>query len=192
MPRTGRIRNFIREYRESQRFEKLSFIPPFLILVVEGVLLIHALTIDAQDIIVVELTLILLIISIIEIILVFGEMHKHYCQTNFDKILTIKLDDFILEKKRKNVKQIVEEFINKYPDYKSDRNKIYHTACQILETHKQEQIEKKLNEELNKFIKKNKKMTVDEIVNSFLNKFEKYKKYRGEVYEKTCKIKGEE
>jgi len=189
MPRSGRLRNFIREYKESPRFEKLSFIPPFLILIIEGVLLAHALTIDVPDIMVVELTIILLAISLVEIIFVSNEIHEHYLKSNFDRKLTIRLDDFITEKKEENVKKIVTGFIEQYPGYEKYRNEIYHTACQILETHRQEAIEKEISDKLIKFIKRKKKATVDEIIDSFIKKFPKYKKYRGEVYELTCKIK---
>jgi len=188
MPRSGRLRSFIREYKESPRFEKMSFIPPFIILIVEGILLMHALTIDVPDIMVVELTMILLIISIIEIIFVFGEMHRQYTENNFDKILTIKLDDFITEKKEKNVKKIVTDFIEQYPDYYSHRNEIYHTTCQILETHKEEIIEKEISDKLRTFVKRNKKLNVDEIVENFVKKHPKYKRYRAEIYEITCKL----
>jgi len=188
MPRSRRLRNFIREYKESPRFEKLSFIPPFLILIVEGTLLIHALTINVPDIMVVELTMVLLIISTIEIFFVFGEMHRHYTQNNFDRILTIRLDDFIIEKKKKNVKKIVVDFIEQYPEYSAHRNEIYHTTCQILETHREERIEKEISTKLEKFIKRKKKVNVDDIVKAFVNKFPKYRPYRIEVYERTCQI----
>jgi hypothetical protein len=191
MPRSGRIRNFIREYKESPRFEKLSFIPPFIILIVEGILLTHALTINAPDIMVVELTLILLVISIVEIIFVFGEMHSHYQQNNFDKILTIRLDDFITEKKGNNVKKIVTDFIDERPEYRVKRNEVYHTTCQILETHKKEAIEKDFIKKLETYVKKMKKANVDEIVKGFVNKYPKYRRFRIEIYEKTCQIKAE-
>ena len=102
MPRSGRIRIYIREIAESPTTEKLSFIPPFPILIVECILLIHAITIN--EIPVVILTMILLILSIIEMILVFQEIHEHSQRNNFDKILTIKLDDFMLERRNNNVK----------------------------------------------------------------------------------------
>jgi len=133
MPRSGRLRNFIREYKESPRFEKLSFIPPFLIIIVEGVLLVHALTIDVPNIMVVELTTILLIISVVEILFVGEEIHEHYRRTNFDRILTIRLDDFIIKSKKKNVKLLVEEFIEVHSSYRNQRDEIYHIACQIME-----------------------------------------------------------
>ena len=189
MPRSGRLRIFIREYKESPRFEKLSFIPPFLILIVEGVLLAHALTIDVPDIMVVELTMILLIISIVEIIFVSTEMHEHYAKSNFDRIFTIKLDDFITERKERNVKKIVTDFTEQYPEYEKHRNEIYHTTCQILETHKEEVIEKDLLNKLNTLIKKRKKANVDEIVKLFVKKYPKYKPFRSEIYERTCQIK---
>jgi len=190
MPRSGRLRSFIREYNESQKTKRMSFIPPYIILVIEFALFLYAFI--EREIIVMILTSILLVISIIEAVLVSKEVHEEYVRINCDRIITIKLDDFITETKEINVKRIVESFIDKYPEYAPNRNDIYRTTCQILETHKQEKIEKILTGELEKFIKKNKKMTVDEIVNSFLSKFQKYKKYRSEVYEKTCKIKGEE
>jgi len=189
MPRSGRLRSFIREYKESPRFEKISFIPPFIILFVEGILLIHALTIDVPDIMVVELTLVLVAISIVEIVFVFGEMHSHYTQNNFDRILTIRLDDFITEKKEINVKKIVTEFIELHPEYNSHRNEIYHTTCQILETHKEEAIEKEITKKLGTYIKRRKKADVDEIVAGFVAKYPKYRGSRGIVYEKTCQLK---
>ena len=191
MPRSGRLRTFIREYKESPRFEKLSFIPPFLILIVEGVLLAHALTIDVPDIMVVELTMILLFISIVEIIFVSTEMHEHYTKSNFDRILTIKLDDFIIERKEINVKKIVADFTEKHPAYEKHRNEIYHTTCQILETHREEAIEKEISDKLRKFIKRKKKVNVDEIVKSFVKKYPKYKPFRIEIYEITCQIKAD-
>jgi hypothetical protein len=191
MPRCGRIRTFIREYKESPKTEKLSFIPPFLILIVEAVLLIHALTIDLPDLMVVELTTILLIISIVEIILVSYEIHEHFSRSNFDRILTIRLDDFVLERKKSSVKEIVEDFINKHPQYNKHRNEIYHITCQIMETHKEEKWEKALEESLMKFMKRKKKMTVDDTLKAFIKKNPKYKKFRSEVYEKICQIKVE-
>jgi hypothetical protein len=189
MPRSGRLRNFIREYKESPRFEKLSFIPPFLILIVEGVLLVHALTIDVPNIMVVELTTILLIISVVEILLVGEEIHDHYRRTNFDRILTIRLDDFIIKSKKKNVQQLVEEFIEVYPSYHNYRDEIYHIACQIMQTHKEEAIEKTIEDALKPFFKKNKKKTVDEILEGFIKKHPKYKKYSAEAYQKICQLK---
>jgi len=189
MPRSIRLRNFIREYKESPRFEKLSFIPPFIILIVEGILLIHAITINVPDIMVVELTLILLAISIVETILVFGEIHRHYKQNNFDKILTIRLDDFITEKKEINVKKIVTDFIELHPEYNRYRNEAYHTTCEILETHKQEALEKEIFKKLETYIKRIKKADVDEIVAGFVDKYPKYRGSRNVIYEKTFKLK---
>lgn len=188
MPRSGRLRSFIREYRESPRTNKLSFIPPFLILILEIILFSYAYI--NNEIPVMVLTLILLTISIIEAILVSREIHEHYIQTNFDKILTIRLDDFITEKKEKNVKKIVTDYIDQYPQYNAHRNEIYHTTCQILETHKVEKIEHEIENKLKLFIRKRKKANVDEIVKGFVNKFPKYKGYRIEIYEKTCILLG--
>ena len=186
MPRCGRLRTFIREYKESPKLEKASFIPPFLILSLEVILIIHA--VFLQELYVIILTSFLLAISLIEIILVSLEIHEHYTQINLDRILTIRLDDFIIEKKEKNVRKIVTDFIEKYPAYEAHRNEIYHTTCQVLETHKEEAVEKELENKLKKFIKKKKKANVDEIVRSFVKKFPKYKGYRVEIYKISCKI----
>jgi hypothetical protein len=180
MPRCGRIRGFIREYRESPRTERISFIPPFIILSIEIILIIHAIFLN--EMFVIALTFVLLTISFIEIVIVSYEIHEHYSQINFDKKLTIRLDDFITEKKEKNVKKIVTDFIKQYPEYEKHRNEIYHTTCQILETHKEEKIEKELSNLLYKFIKKQKKPTVDKVVDSFIKKYPKYRKYRAEIY----------
>ncbi|MCK4902270.1 MAG: hypothetical protein KAS76_02850 [Thermoplasmatales archaeon] len=188
MPRSGRLRTFIREYSESPRTDKLSFIPPFLILILEIILILHALAIN--EVYVIILTATLVIISIVEMILVSLEMHEHYQSSNFDRLLTIRLDDFVIDRKEKNVKKIVSDFIDQHPEYTTNRNEIYHTTCQILETHKEEAIEKEITNKLNKLIKKRRKANVEEIVETFVKKFPKYKRYRTEIYEKTCQIMG--
>ena len=188
MPRSGRLRRYIREFTGSSRAEKISFIPPFLIIIVEGVLLAHALTINVPDIMVVELTTVLLIISIVEILLVSREMHEHYVGSTFDRILTIRLDDFVLQQKGKNVKKIVEDFIDMHSEYKNKRSEIYHITCQIMETHKEEAWDEALIKKLKPFIKRRKKMNVDEILKVFVKKYPNYKRYRAELYEKTCQL----
>jgi len=186
MPRCGRLRSFIREYKESGRLEKWSFIPPFAILALEIILIAHAFML--QEIFVILLTLILVIISSIEIILVSTEIHEHYKCLNFDRVLTIRLDDFITETKEINVKKIVKDFIELHPEYKANRNEIYHTTCQILETHREEAFEKEISNKLTKYIRRKKKANVDEIVESFIKRYPKYNKYRMEIYEKSCQI----
>ena len=188
MPRSGRLRRYIRGIAGSSRAEKISFIPPFLIVIVEGVLLAHALTINVPDIMVVELTTVLLVISFVEIFFVTGEIHDHYQRSNFDKILTIKLDDFVLQSKKNNVKKIVEDFIELYPKYKNHRSEIYHTSCQIMETHKEELVERELTNRLKVFVRNTKETNVDDILETFIKKYPNFKKYRSEIYQKTCQI----
>jgi hypothetical protein len=180
MPRSNRLRYFIKEYSESSRTDKLSFIPPFFILALEIILIYHA--ICFYDTFIILLTLTLVFISLIEIILVGKEIHEHYQRNVFDREMTIRLDDFILEKNEKNVQKIVEEFIQKNPSYITYRNEIYHIACQIMETHKEELWEKTLNSRLRKLIHNNKDYTIKEIIDKFIEKYPEYKKYPGKVY----------
>ena len=180
MPRTGRFRRFIKEYNESQKTDKISFIPPFFILILEIILITHA--IIENNVFVIWLTLILVIISIIEIIFVAREIHEHYQSNNFDRELTIRLDDFIIEKNEKNVQTMVEKFIDVHPNYEIYRNEIYHIACQIMETHKKELWEKTLELRLKKYILKNSNYSMKEIMDNFMEKFPEYKKDPGRVY----------
>ena len=43
---------------------------------------------------------------------------------------------------------------------------------------------------LEKFMKRRKKANVDDVVDSFVKKFPKYKPFRGEIYERACQIMG--
>lgn len=186
MPRCGRFRRFIKEYNESQKTDKISFIPPFFILILEIILITHALI--ENNIFVIWLTSILLIISIIEIIFVTREIHEHYQSSNFDRELTIRLDDFIIGKNEKNVKNIVEKFIDKNPSYEQYRNEIYRISCQIMETHKKELWEKTLEIRLKKFITSNINLSIREIIDNFVEKFPEYKKDPGRVYPLAAKM----
>jgi hypothetical protein len=188
MVRLRGLRNFIKELAESPLIEKISFILPFFVIFIDIIILEHAIRIKETYIIV--LTTSLFFLSIIEIAVAMGEIHDRYQQNNFERTLTIKLDDFILERKKTNVKKIVEDFTEMYPNYKNHRNEIYHIACQIMETHKEEAWEKALIKKLTPFIKRRKKMNVDEILTAFIKKYPTYKKYRGKIYQKTCQLKG--
>ena len=186
MPRSGRLQRFIKEYNESQKTDKLSFIPPFFILILETILITHA--IIENNVFVIWLTFVLLIISIIEIIFVGREIHEHYQCSTFDRELTIRLDDFILKKNEKNVQNIVEKFINEHPNYESNRNEIYHIACQIMETHKKELWEKTLNLRLKKFVLKNSKLSIREIIDNFIEKYPEYKQDPDKIYPIAARI----
>ena len=188
MPRCGRIRTFINDFSQSPRAKKISFFPPYLILVLELIVLIDALIIS--NLTIVFITIILVIISVLEIIFVTREIQYRITENNFDKILTIKLDDFITKKREKNVKIIISDFMEQYPEYIKHRSKIYHTTCQILETHQKEALDKDLTDKLKQFIKNNKQLNVDQIVEKFIEKYKKYEKYRIKIYEKTCKLLG--
>lgn len=135
MVRVGRIRNFIQEFVGSPRIEKISFILPFFVIAIDILLIEHAIRINEPYIIL--FTTLLFFLSVMEVGVVIREIHGHYQQTNFERLLTIKLDDFIIEhKKQKNVKIIVEQFIEENPTYECFRNEVYHTTCQIMEMHK--------------------------------------------------------
>lgn len=186
MPRCGRIRTYIKNYSQSYRGHKLSFFLPYLILALEIIVLIDAFLIS--NLIIAFMTIILVIVSTLEIIFVTREIKSRIIENNFDKILTIKLDDFIIKKRQKNVKIIISDFLEQYPDYDKYRNKIYHTTCQILETHQKEALDRDITDNVKQFIKNNRGLNVDQIVEKFIEKYQKYQKYRGEIYEKTCKI----
>ncbi len=135
MVRVGRLRNFIQEFSQSPRIEKVSFILPFLVIAIDIILIEHAIRINEPYII--GLTTLLFFLSVIEVGVVIREIHEHVQYSNFERLLTIKLDDFILERKKQtNVKLIVEEFMNENPNYESFRNEVYHITCQIMEAHK--------------------------------------------------------
>jgi len=180
MPRSQRLRNFINEYNESPKVEKMSFIPPFFILTLEFILITHAILYG--NLFVIIITSILVIISFIEIIFVTREIHEHYKRISFDREMTIRLDDFIIEKNEKNVKKIVEEFINEHSNYITNRNEIYHVACQIMETHKEEMWERILDTRLKKFIEKYKIQNIRILIENFIEKYPGYKKDPGKVY----------
>ncbi|MEF8848361.1 MAG: hypothetical protein V5A68_04430 [Candidatus Thermoplasmatota archaeon] len=180
MPRCRRLRNFIREYTCSSTMEKISFIPPFIILIFELILLEHAISISESHVI--FLTTALLTVSIIEILIVSREMHEHIQKTSFDRNLTIRLDDFILQNKMQNVKKIVESFIDENPKYCGSRNKIYHIACQIMKTHTEELWEGTLKERLKLFINDNPHDNLQDILNKFTDKYPEYQKNPGKIY----------
>ncbi len=188
MVRLRGLRNFVQELAESPLIEKISFVLPFFVILIDIIILEHAIRI--REAYIIALTTILFFLSIIEIAVAIGEIHDRYQQNNFERTLTIKLDDFILERKKNNVKNIVEEFTELFPQYKNHRNEIYHITCQIMETHKEEAWEKILMKKLQPFIKKRKKMNVDEILIAFIQKYPAYKKYRTKIYQKTCQLKG--
>ena len=187
MVRLRGLRNFIQELAESPLIEKISFVLPFFVIGIDVIILEHAIRINEAYIIV--LTTLLFFFSVVEIAVAMGEIHDRYQQNNFERTLTIKLDDFILERKNNNVKKIVEDFIDMHLEYKNKRSEIYHITCQILETHREEAWEEALLKKLKSFIKRRKKMNVDDILIAFIKKYPTYKKNRTKIYQKICQLK---
>lgn len=141
MVRIGRLRSFIREIAESPRIEKISLVLPFFVISIDILLIEHAIRINESYIIL--FTSLLFILSVLEVGVVIREIHGHYQQSSFERLLTIKLDDFILERKKQtNVKMLVEAFLEENPNYESFRNEAYHITCQIIETHKKSKKQK--------------------------------------------------
>ena len=186
MPRSGRTRQYLKDVAESQRYEKISFILPFIILTTEIILLIHAFSM--QDIYVILLTSFLLVVSIAELLFVIQEIHEHQQISSIERELTIRLDDFILEQKTTNVSTVVEEFLSKNEKYDKKRNAVYHIACQIMETHEKELKEKTLETRLHRFINTNKSLSLQEIVARFIQKFPEYRQEPQIVYQTAAPI----
>ena len=181
MPRSGGIRRYCRKIAKTPKREQIAYIPPFVILTAELILLFHAL--ELQEAFVIFLTSFLLIVSLIELFIILREMHQHRCQSTFERELTIRSDDFIIERHMDNVSRIVEDFLNEYEEYKGNRSTIYHIACQIMQTHKQELWEKTLRIRLTRYLKKTKKESMRDIINDFLRKFPEYRKDPEKVYQ---------
>ena len=188
MLRCSRVRKYLQEIASYPRFEQISFIMPILIVIAEIILMNHAIKIG--ELYVMLLTSFLLTVSIIEVILILLEIHRSQQKTNFKKILTVELDDFIIRNKLKNVKSIVQNFVNLHPEYEKYRNEVYHLACKIMEIHRKERWEEKLTRELKKVIEIEKECSVRELLEIFIKKHPKYKNYKSEVYHRICQIKG--
>jgi hypothetical protein len=186
MPRCGNIRRYLREVTESRKAERISYIPPILILIIELIMLEHA--ISFGEIYVIILTIVLLIISFIELILIIREMHKHRVKHIFDRTLTIKLDDFITDTKITNVKEIVLKFIDRYPLYEKNRVELYKLTCQIMQTHKDQSFEKQYLLRLSTFVKGSTSKDAPTIVKAFFKKYPEYEQYGSEVYDRICKL----
>jgi len=184
MPRSGGIQRYLHEIAESPTTEKMAFIPPIVILITELILLFHA--IDVQEPFVISLTGFLLIVSIIELFLILKEFHEHRTQTTFERELTIRLDDFIIEQHMDNVSKIVTDFLDEFEEYKENRTTIYHIACQIMDTHKKELWEKTLRTRLKRHLTKTKKIAMRDIIESFLKQYPEYKKNPSKVYQLTA------
>jgi len=186
MPRCGRLRSFIRDFNESPRAEKTSYFLPYFILAIEVILIIHAFTL--QEVYVILLTGILVVISLVEITLVSREIHERRQCNTFERILTIKLDDFIIDQREKNVKGLVEKFIETYPEYLNHRTETYRIACQIMETHREELWEKTLKIRMNRLLKKKGKGPVKDIFDAFINRYPEYQKDPGRVYDVAARM----
>jgi hypothetical protein len=186
MPRCGRTRQYLNDIAESQRFEKISFVLPFIILIMEIILLLHAISLKEGYVIV--LTMFLLVVSIAELLFVLQEIHEHQQLNNIERELTIRLDDFILEKGLTNVSTVVEDFLGKNDKYCKKRNTVYHIACQIMETHETELWEKTLQLRLQRFVTSNPSLSIQELVGKFIKRFPEYRHEPQTVYQVAAPI----
>lgn len=130
MTRCRRLRSFIIEITTSPIMEKLSLLLPMIVIVIDIILIEHAIRINEHYII--FFTLILFSLSVIELVIVIGEIHQNYIRNNFLKSLTIEVSEFIRHNTKKNVQLLVNEFISSHPEYLASRDEIYQIMCKIL------------------------------------------------------------
>lgn len=135
MPRFSRCRSLLCELSTSPVVEKLSLLLPVLVLIIDIVLIEHAVRINEQYII--FFTSVLFSLSVTEILIVLSEIHTNYQKNIGLKTLTAKLSDFMAHKKGKNVKILVSQFIERHPEYLSNRDEVYQIVCKILREHEQ-------------------------------------------------------
>jgi len=131
MVRYSKLRKFLTEIAGSPVVEKISLILPFIILGIDVHILQYSLF--RKDFEIVLPATILLALSIIEIIVVIDEIHVTARKMNMERELTIKLEKFIFDNPKLNVKEIVNKFVEKHPEYKDLRKDIYHITCQIFQ-----------------------------------------------------------
>ena len=131
MARYSKLRKFLTEIAGSPLIEKISLILPFIILGIDIHILQYSLF--RKDFEIILPATILLALSIIEIIVVIDEIHVTARKMNMERELTIKLEKFIFDNPKLNVKEIVNKFVEKHPEYKDLRKDIYHITCQIFQ-----------------------------------------------------------
>jgi len=131
MARYSKLRKFLTEIAGSPLVEKISLILPFIILGIDVHILQYSLF--RKDFEIVLPATILLALSIVEIIVVIDEIHVTARKMNMERELTIKLEKFIFDNPRLNVKEVVNKFVEKHPEYKDLRKDIYHITCQIFQ-----------------------------------------------------------
>jgi len=131
MARYSKLRKFLTEIAGSPSIEKISLILPFIILGIDIHILQYSLF--RKDFEIVLPATILLALSIIEIIVVIDEIHVTARKMNMERELTIRLEKFIFDNPKLNVKEVVNKFMEKHPEYKDLRKDIYHITCQIFQ-----------------------------------------------------------
>ena len=131
MVRYSKLRKFLTEIAGSPVVEKISLILPFIILGIDIHILQYSLF--RKDFEIILPATILLALSIVEIIVVIDEIHVTARKMNMERELTIKLEKFIFDNPKLNVKEIVNKFVEKHPEYKDLRKDIYHITCQIFQ-----------------------------------------------------------
>ncbi|KYK24770.1 hypothetical protein AYK25_01705 [Thermoplasmatales archaeon SM1-50] len=104
-------------------------------LVIDIILIEHAVRINEHYII--FFTTILFSLSVSEILIVLSEIHMNYQKNNILKSLSGKISKFTENKKGRNVKILVSQFIDRHPEYSPNRDEIYQIMCKILRDQKQ-------------------------------------------------------
>ncbi len=125
------LRNRLKELSQSTFIERVLLVFPFFILVLDLYMLHHAMSIGDQKIIV-PATL-LFIFSVMEIIVAFDEIHEHVIETLSDKKISKKVRSVVKGSKHNmTVKRAMELSLEKYPELRKYRRKLYHVICQVL------------------------------------------------------------
>jgi len=123
------IRSVFRELFGASRLEKVVLFIPFIVLIIDADIFYYAWRHGEQSIL--TASAFVLILSILEILAVVEELHKHLSITRRREQLEEKLRGIVEEMDRPTVRKVMDAFMKKYPDeYRV--SEVYHAACDML------------------------------------------------------------
>jgi len=113
------------------KWEKLVFILPFVVLIVDADIFYYS-VVNKEPSIIISSGFVLAL-SLLEIIAAAGEIHDHFSYTKRYATLEKRLSDIVRHfESEPTVGQVMDRFFSEHPDEKLSRYELYPVVCDVL------------------------------------------------------------
>jgi hypothetical protein len=123
------LRNIFGDIVKASRLAKIVLLIPFIVLLIDAEIFIYAWTHSEKTVLL--FSGFVLLLSVLEIVVVVGEIHEHLSETRRRELIEERVRAIAEGMENPTVRAVIDAFLKEYPrEFKM--SEIYHVTCDLM------------------------------------------------------------